>query len=151
MIRLAVAELAHLADVQALAAAFHGENGNPIDAAAEADALLFSLQDSSRSCFLVEFGMRTVGYAVIVYANDAANSTASIEELFIVPDARGFGLAREVVDALARRLAAHSAAALAVDVDHADIAAVYFYGGFGFAFAEPGVMAKALGPPPGSG
>jgi hypothetical protein len=61
-IRLRAAEARDFDDVRAMAEAFHAEDGHPIDAKAEAAALVFGLGEGDLRGWLVVEEGRTVGY-----------------------------------------------------------------------------------------
>jgi hypothetical protein len=60
-IRLRAVETRDFADLRAMAEAFHGEDGNPIAAKAEAAALIFSLGDAGVRAWQAFSASQSVG------------------------------------------------------------------------------------------
>lgn len=130
----------------ALARAFHAEDGHPLTARGEAAALMIARgHPLGRAWLIVEAG-ETVGYAVLClgFGIEYGGPDAFVDDLYLVPHARGRGLGRAVLERLegeARALGLH---ALFLVVDPENRRARRLYEGRGFAGTHWLLMAKPL-------
>lgn len=128
-----------------MAEAFHAESGNPIDAEAEAAALILSLGDAQGSAWLAFDRGVTVGYAVVACIGKPGPSwDAELEELYVVPSDRHAERARALLIALCRVLATERTRRLCVAVAPSDTGCRYYFWRHGFVLDHSGLMTRLL-------
>jgi GNAT superfamily N-acetyltransferase len=129
-----------------LAQTFHQEDGHPLSAAGE-HALLDLLKDDSPEgrAYLIVQGGATVGYAVLGfgYSVEYGGRDAFVDDLFLLREARGQGIGRQVVRALEDEARICGVNALHVEVMRGN-AAGCFYGRLGFRDRGSRLMTKRL-------
>lgn len=85
------------AEILALARAFHAEDGHPLDAGGErAVREVCAGHPLARGFLLREGGGATVGYCVLTlgFGVEYGGADVFLDDLYLVPDARGRGLGR---------------------------------------------------------
>lgn len=144
--RLRAATSGDSALIRALAEAWHGETTGPIDAQAEAIALVMVLGSPGLSAWIVEAGNASIGYAIAALAPAAPPGEAVLEELFVDRAHRGAGIAAAILLLLCDLLAARGIGLLLVAVDWRDDRAACYYRLHGFAPHRPGLAGRRLTP-----
>jgi ribosomal protein S18 acetylase RimI-like enzyme len=144
---------AERADLLALARAFHAEDGHPLDAGGERAVAETCAGHPLARGFLIReapaaatLAGRTVGYCVLTlgYGIEYGGADVFLDDLYLVPEARGRGLGGPVMAAVeeeARRLGAR-AVHLVVAPDNER--AQRLYRRSGFAGSDWRVMTKRL-------
>ncbi|MBS3956003.1 MAG: GNAT family N-acetyltransferase [Clostridiales bacterium] len=131
-------------------------DGAPL-AADVRDRLASGLRDHPTTLvFLAYDGARPIGVAVCFfgYSTFAAAPLINIHDLYVVPDARGRGVSRALLDAVSDRAITDGCCKLTLEVLESNVRARFVYEAAGFAQAtylpEAGgalFMAKPLAPP----
>lgn len=123
---------AGLPDLPALAALrqdFCAGEAHPMDPAATNQVLARLLEHPEwGGALLAEDGVRAVGYAVwtLGYSLEFGGRDALLDELYVVPDARGQGLGQALLEAAAATAAAAGAGHLHLEAMHGDGKADYY-------------------------
>ena len=131
-----------------LARAFHAEDGHPLDACGERAVREVCDGHPLARGFLVrdaEAGS-TLGYCVITlgYGVEYGGADAFLDDLYLVPDARGRGLGREVMAAAEAEAVRLGARAVHLVVAPDNERAQRLYRRHGFAASDWRVMSKRL-------
>lgn len=122
-------EARDFADLRAMAEAFHGEDGHPIDAKAEAAALIFNLGDVGIQAWLALCDGRTVGYAILALRRDELGTrVAEIEELYAVRDDR-IAHASAILEQVCREAFGLGVRRIFVALAPFDVGRRYYFGG----------------------
>ncbi len=146
--RLRAATAADTALIRAFAEAWHGETAGPIDAQAEAIALVMRLAEPGLAAWMVDAGSASIGYAIVALApaGDAVpGGDAVLEELFIERGHRGRGVGAVIVMRLCDTLASRGIGLLLIAVDWRDERAAGYYRLHGFVPCRPGFAGRRLG------
>jgi len=79
---------------------FHVEDGRALNAAGEAALARVAQGEALARAWLVRIGDRPVGYLIITlgYSVEYGGRDEFIDDLYLVPDARGRGLGRRLLD-----------------------------------------------------
>jgi GNAT superfamily N-acetyltransferase len=79
-------------------------------------------------------GPRTVGMAYVAYlwSLEHSGQSAWLEELFVIPEQRGHGIGKALVDMVVERVAESGCVAIDIEVDHTHSRAESFYRREGF-------------------
>ena len=143
-VRLRAAEPRDFADLRAMAEAFHAEDRNPIDAKAEAAALIFSLGHAGICAWLAFSGAETVGYVVLAIRRDAFGTReAEIEELYALPKNR-VALAAAILEGVCDAAFTRGARRIFVALAQSEIGRRYFFARHGFAPDRTGYGMRLL-------
>jgi hypothetical protein len=143
-IRLRAVQKRDFADLRAMAESFHGEDGNPIDAKAEAAALLFSLGHAGAHAWLAFSATETVGYAVItVRPDEFGTHEAEIEELYAIHKNRQV-FAGMILEQVCREAFGLGARRLFVALAPSDVARRYYFARHGFRPDRAGNVMRLL-------
>jgi hypothetical protein len=137
-------EARDFADLRALAETFHSEDGHPIDAKAEAAALIFSLGDAGIQAWLALCDGRLVGYAVLTQRRDELGTrVAEIEELYVVPDGRR-ALASAILEQVCREAFGLGVRRIFVALRPFDVGRRYYFWRHGFDPSYAGPVVRLL-------
>jgi hypothetical protein len=132
------------ADLRAMAEAFHGEDGHPIDAKAEAAALIFSLGEANIQAWLALRDGRVVGYAVLMQRHDELGTRiAEIEELYAVPNGRR-ALASAILEQICREAFGLGVRRIFVALRPFDVGRRYYFLRHGFDPSHAGPVVRLL-------
>lgn len=84
----------------ALARGFHAEEGRVLDTAGEAALVAITQGEPFARAWLVRTGSETLGYLIITlgYSVEYGGRDGFIDDLYLVADARGRGLGRQVLE-----------------------------------------------------
>ncbi|MCW5748873.1 MAG: GNAT family N-acetyltransferase [Alphaproteobacteria bacterium] len=132
----------------AMARAFHAEDGHALSAAGERAVRAVCAGDAmARAWFLCEGGVR-VGYAVLSlgFSIEHGGRDGFIDDLYLLPQARGRGLGRAAIDSLERIAAGHGVQALHLEVESNNARAAALYHRRGYRGTGRGLMSKRLAP-----
>jgi ribosomal protein S18 acetylase RimI-like enzyme len=137
---------AHEATLLELARAFHTEDGHPLtERGAAAIALVARGHPLGRAWLVREEG-ELVGYAVLGlgFGIEYGGADAFVDDLYLVPEARGRGLGEAVMARLEEEARAMGLAALFLVVDPENLSARRLYDRRGFKGTRWLLMAKRL-------
>lgn len=145
-IELELATAADEAELVRLAHAFHAEDGHPLTEAGVAALRLTARGHPLAKAWLVREAGRTVGYAVLClgFGIEYGGPDAFIDDLYLVPEARGRGIGGRVIDRLEQEGRALGLSALFLVVDPDNTPAIRLYRGRGFAGTSWLTMTKRL-------
>jgi ribosomal protein S18 acetylase RimI-like enzyme len=118
----------------ALARAFHREDGHPLDAAGEGAVTRIARGEPFARAWIARREGEAIGYAVISlgYSIEYGGQDGFIDDLYVVPAARGLGVGRQVIDFALREAAALEIRTLHLEVDAGNEKAVRAYRSAGF-------------------
>lgn len=131
----------------ALAEAFHGEGGHPLrDAQRQVIRRLVAEPELGRA-WLLACEHDDLGYATcaFTFSVDAGGRTAMVDDLYVVPRARGRGLGRLLMTELEDDLVGLGVRAIALMADGGDRRARHFYEMLGFSASPLVTFSKVLG------
>jgi ribosomal protein S18 acetylase RimI-like enzyme len=120
---------------------------SPFDEAGARRGTLELLGDESLGrVLLINSGGEPAGYVVLTYgfSIEFHGRAALVDELFVRPEFRGWGLGRRALEFVAAECRARGIRAVHLVVDHANARAQAVYRAFGFATHERHVMTKWL-------
>ena len=102
----------------ALARAFHLEDGHPLDAAGERAVLALAAGEPMARAWLLRQDGEAIGYVALTFgwSIEHGGRDGFLEDLYLVPQARGAGLGRRALE-----FAMTQAAALGIRVLHLEI------------------------------
>ena len=148
---MAEVELAQVAgeddgELLRLARAFHAEDGHPLTKRGAAALAQAARGHPLARAWLIREGGSVVGYAVLGlgFGIEYGGADAFVDDLYLVPDARGRGLGTEVLGMLEAEARAMGLAALFLVVDPANAPALRLYRQGGFEGTHWLLMAKRL-------
>jgi ribosomal protein S18 acetylase RimI-like enzyme len=129
-----------------LARAFHAEDGHPLTARGAAAIGLIARGHPLGRAWLVHEGAELVGYAVLClgFGIEYGGADAFVDDLYLVPGARGRGLGTAVMARLEDEARAMGLAALFLVVDPENLPARRLYDRRGFEGTHWLLMAKRL-------
>lgn len=147
-IELVQATQADEPELLALAQAFHAEDGHPLSEQGAAALRHTARGHPLARAWLVREAGRTVGYAVLGfgYGIEYGGADAFVDDLYLVPDARGRGVGSAVLARLEAEARAMRLNALFLVVDPDNAAALRAYRRHGFEGTHWLLMAKRLQP-----
>jgi ribosomal protein S18 acetylase RimI-like enzyme len=124
-----VFEMAREADADALlamACAFHNEDGHPLDPRGEAAVVQVARGEPFARAWILRDGSAAVGYVVITlgYSIEYGGRDGFIDDLYLIPEARGRGLGRKLLE-----FTLTEAAALGIRTLHLEVEAENEYAG----------------------
>jgi len=128
-------------DVRAMAEAFHGEDGHPIDARGEAAVLIFDLGLANVWAWAALCGSRTVGYVVATLRTELGD--AEIEKLYAILENRK-AVARAILGEVCEALADLGARRILVALAQSDRAGRFYYRCHGFETGDPGYAIRSM-------
>jgi GNAT superfamily N-acetyltransferase len=144
------ASVADLDTLVPLMAAFYEEDRHPWHPEAARETMTTLLRDPSCGrAFLIEEDARPVGYLVVCFgfSLEFHGRDAFVDELYVVPAARGRGLGREALRVAETCCLDSGARALHLEVGHGNAAARRLYASFGFEERPHELMSKRLASP----
>jgi len=110
----------HVASVLALSRAMNDEDGHPLDEAGEAAVRLLCLGDMAARCWLARrsSGDKAIGYVILTlgFSIEHGGRDGFIDELYVIPEMRGLGLGRRMI-----QIAEDAARALGVGTLHLEV------------------------------
>ena len=129
-----------------LARAFHAEDGHPLGERGVAAIGMVARGHPLGRAWLIEETGRTIGYAVLGlgFGIEYGGPDAFVDDLYLVPDARGRGLGGAVLALLEDEARSLGLAALFLVVDPDNRPARRLYDGAGFAETRWLLMTKRL-------
>lgn len=129
----------------ALARAFHAEDGHPLDGRGEAAAARVPDEAQAR-CWLVRAEGEIIGYVVLTmgYSIEYGGRDGFIDDLYLVPQARGRGLGARVLDFVEGQARALGVMALHLEVEIANARAETLYRRHGFTESGRRLLSKRL-------
>lgn len=143
------------ATVLAFARAMNAEDGHPLDARAEAAARRVARGEPNARCWLAfrDGDERPVGYLVlsIGFSVEHGGRDGFIDEIYVVPEARGAGIGRRLLDLAEVEARALGFAALHLEVERHNARAWRLYADLGYRDNHRRLMTKRLEPGPGDG
>ena len=131
-----------------LTRAFHGEDGHPLSEAGErAVRAVCGGDPMARAWFLRADGVR-VGYAVLTFgfSIEHGGRDGFIDDLYVVPEARGRGIGTAAMDLLERVAAQHGVHGLHLEVERDNQKAEALYRRRGYRVTDRRLMSKRLVP-----
>ncbi|MFO1050414.1 MAG: GNAT family N-acetyltransferase [Geminicoccaceae bacterium] len=145
-VELDPATAADEAELVRLARAFHAEDGHPLTESGVAALGLVARGHPLAKAWLVREAGRSVGYALLClgFGIEYGGADAFVDDLYLVPEARGRGIGGRVLDRLEEEGRALGLSALFLVVDPDNAPAVRLYRGRGFATTPWLTMAKQL-------
>lgn len=145
-IELDPATAADEAELVRLARAFHAEDGHPLTESGVAALALAVRGHPLAKAWLIRESGRTVGYAVLClgFGIEYGGPDAFVDDLYLIPEARGRGIGGRVLDRLEHEGRALGLSALFLVVDPDNAPAVRLYRGRGFASTLWSTMVKRL-------
>jgi ribosomal protein S18 acetylase RimI-like enzyme len=148
-IELARATEADEAELLALARAFHAEDGHPLTERGAAALRHTARGHPLARAWLIRESGRTLGYAVLCfgYGIEYGGADAFVDDLYLVPEARGRGIGALVLERLEAEARAMKLSALFLVVDPDNAPALRLYRRRGFEGTHWLLMAKRLRPP----
>jgi hypothetical protein len=127
-----------------MAESFHGEDGNPIDAKAEAAALIFGLGHPGIAAWLAFSATRTVGYAVAALGLDEFGTReAELDELYAIRENRA-ALASAILDQVCLEAYRLGARRMFVAITPSDVGRRYYFARHGFSPDRTGRVMRLL-------
>jgi ribosomal protein S18 acetylase RimI-like enzyme len=130
----------------ALARAFHSEDGHALDAAGERAVRAVCAGDGmALAWFLCADGVR-VGYAVLTFgfSIEHGGRDGFIDDLYVLPAARGRGIGTAAMDMLERTAADHGVRGLHLEVERDNAKAEALYRRRGYRVTDRKLMSKRL-------
>ena len=132
-----VFEMAREADADALlvmARAFHDEDGHPLDKMGEAAVVQVARGEPFARAWILRRGRVAVGYVVITlgYSIEYGGRDGFIDDLYLVPEARGHGLGGKLLEFTLTEAAALGIRTLHLEVETANEYASRLYRRAGF-------------------
>ena len=148
-IELVLATEADGPELLALARAFHAGDGHPLTEQGAAALRATARGHPLAKAWLVREAGRTIGYAVLGfgYGIEYGGADAFVDDLYLIPDARGRGLGALVLERLEAEARAMRLNALFLVVDPDNAPALRLYRRQGFEDTHWLLMAKRLRPP----
>lgn len=145
-VELDLATTADEVELVRLARAFHAEDGHPLTESGVAALGLAVRGHPLAKAWLVRDAGRTVGYAVLClgFGIEHGGPDAFVDDLYLIPQARGRGIGGRVLDRLEQEGRALGLSALFLVVDPDNAPAVRLYRGRGFASTPWLTMVKQL-------
>jgi ribosomal protein S18 acetylase RimI-like enzyme len=136
-----------------LARSFHAEDGHPLTERGEAAIGMIAKGHPLGRAWLVHEAGRLIGYAVLGlgFGIEYGGPDAFVDDLYLVPEARGRGLGGLVLAQLEDEAQALGLAALFLVVDPENLPARRLYDRVGFGSTHWLLMAKRLQPAEGAG
>ena len=135
-----------LSAILAMARAFHAEDGHALDAPGEAAiAVLIATPELGR-LWLIEDNGDTIGYVALCFgfSIEYGGRDAFIDDLYIVPDARGRGLGGTAMQLVAQDARASGCLALHLEVMDENSGATRLYERHGFANRGSRLMSRRM-------
>jgi ribosomal protein S18 acetylase RimI-like enzyme len=129
-----------------LARAFHQEDGHPLTGRGEEALRLVAQGHPQARAWLIREMGRTVGYAILClgFGIEYGGPDAFVDDLFLVPEARGRGIGAIVLERLEAEARAMKRSALFLVVDPENSPALRLYRRRGFEGTHWLLMAKRL-------
>jgi ribosomal protein S18 acetylase RimI-like enzyme len=129
----------------ALARSFHREDGHPLDGRGETAIAQLPGEELAR-CWLVRSQGSVIGYVVLTlgYSIEYGGRDAFIDDLYLVPEARGRGLGARVMDFVEEQALMLGVKALHLEVEIANDRAYGLYRRRGFAESGRRLLSKRL-------
>lgn len=117
-----------------LARSFHREDGHPLDAAGEAALRQIAQGEPFARAWLVRQDDQTLGYVIITlgFSIEYGGRDGFIDDLYLVPEARGRGLGRALLDFTLARAAELGIRTLHLEVETDNERATRLYRTAGF-------------------
>ena len=111
----------------------------------EATVRELDLHKEKGTVFVFESGNRIVGYAILIvyWSNEWGGNILYLDELYIVPEERGKGIAGDFMDLLVK-IAPKDTVLLQLEVDAANKGLVKFYKRHGFEATKDCVMTRQI-------
>ena len=110
----------HVTSVLALSRTMNEEDGHPLDESGEAAVRLLCLGDMAARCWLARHssGDKAIGYIILTlgFSIEHGGRDGFIDELYVIPEMRGFGVARKLM-----QIAEEAARALGVGTLHLEV------------------------------
>jgi ribosomal protein S18 acetylase RimI-like enzyme len=135
-----------VAELLTLAREFHLEDGHPLDAGGERAIRQTCAGHPMVRGYLVREGPATLGYCVITlgFGIEFGGPDIFLDDLYLVPDARGRGVGDAVMAAIGAEALRHKARAIHLVVAPGNERAQRLYLRSGFARADYVLMSKRL-------
>jgi ribosomal protein S18 acetylase RimI-like enzyme len=136
---LHLAKPEHIEQVDALIAAFHGEEGITLDAAKRRAAIAPLLDGIPHGAiYLIGPPRAPIGYVIVTFgwSVEFGGMDGFIDEIYVRPGVRGRGIANEVLLTLPRSLAEAGMKAIHLEVDTENQSARRLYERAGFSLRE---------------
>jgi GNAT superfamily N-acetyltransferase len=145
-VELVEAGAADEAELLRLAQAFHLEDGHPLTERGTAALAQAARGHPLARAWLIRAAGRTVGYTVLClgFGIEYGGADAFVDDLYLVPDARGRGIGATVIQRLEAEARAMGPCALFLVVDPGNAPAVNLYRRRGFDSTHWLLMAKRL-------
>ncbi|MDR5859464.1 GNAT family N-acetyltransferase [Halomonas eurihalina] len=135
VVQLGRAEPRHLSTVLELVRAFHEEEALALEEEQRIKAVSMLLEnDHYGHVFLIYAGDDLVGYLAVCFgfSIEFAGRDASLDELYVIPEARGLGTGREALVRLSETMRDSGIAALHLEVEKSNDRARGLYRDLGF-------------------
>ncbi|HXP76101.1 MAG TPA: GNAT family N-acetyltransferase [Stellaceae bacterium] len=118
-----------------LARAFHAEDGHPLSPEGEAALSGITLGEPMARCWIVRRAGQAIGYVIVTlgYSIEHGGRDGFIDDLYLVPSARGGGTGAAVLDFALEQARRTGIATLHLEVDPKNDRATALYRSHGFA------------------
>jgi ribosomal protein S18 acetylase RimI-like enzyme len=142
-------ELAQEADVETLlglARAFHFEEGRPLDSASETAVMQIVRGEPLARAWIARIEQRAVGYVVVTlgYSIEYGGRDGFIDDLYLVPQLRGRGLGKKILDFTLCQAARLGIGTLHLEVETDNEPATRLYRSSGFEATGRRLMRRRL-------
>jgi GNAT superfamily N-acetyltransferase len=137
---------ADVALLVAMARAFHEEDGHPLTPAGERALRQLVVGDPSGRCWIVYEDGQTVGYAVLTigFSIEYGGRDGFVDDLYLVPSARGRGFGRAVLSFLLDEARALGIRTLHLEVGTGNDPAARLYEALGFVATGRRLLSRDL-------
>lgn len=130
----------------ALAHAFHAEEGRALDATSEAALVAMTRGEPLAQAWLVRIAHRPSGYLIITlgYSVEYGGRDGFIDDFYLVPDARGQGIGRQVLEFAFVQAAGLGIRTLHLEVEMDNLRATRLYRNAGFEETDRRLMRRRI-------
>jgi ribosomal protein S18 acetylase RimI-like enzyme len=138
---------ADVALLVAMARSFHEEDGHPLMPAGEQALRQLVVGDAFGRCWIVYEGEEPVGYAVLTlgFSVEYGGRDGFVDDLYLVPSARGRGIGRGVLSFLLDEARALGIGTLHLEVAAENDSAARLYEALGFVATGRRLLSRKLG------
>lgn len=138
----------HVTSVLALSRAMNEEDGHPLTPEGEAAVRLLCLGDMAARCWLARraSGDQAVGYIILTlgFSIEHGGRDGFIDELYVIPEMRGLGIARRLMDTAEDAARALGVGTLHLEVENRNKTAQSLYKKAGWRDTHRKLLSKKL-------